>query len=168
MSNNSPRKIRIAKILMAENGLTVPRSIYDEVLSQFLSCDDIFLSNKMFSRGCFELRGPMRKIRGIAKKVQRKHQGKFYIDINNNRGKLRMRCLITIRPMLPTIPDKAKAKFTNGVAEFVNGPFKGNEVVWSSRSESQEVPDENDLGEDIFIVEPDRYRDTFYGWKRKY
>ena len=51
---------------------------------------------------------------------------------------------------------------------FVDGPFKSEEVIWSSRADSDVIPDENEIGEDIFIVEPDRYRATFYGWKKKY
>ena len=168
MSDNMPKFMRIAKTLMSEKGVVVPRSVFIDVVSQITSKEGINLVSKRPNRGCFEVNGLMREIRQAIKQVRKKYRGKFRIELDNKSADERKRCLIEIRPILPNIPDRAKAQYHQGVAQFVDGPFRGEEVIWSSRSDSDIIPNENEIGEDIFIVEPDRYRATFYGWKKKY
>jgi len=168
MSNNLPRCIRIAKNLVAEKDVLVPRSVFQDIMSQVLSAEGVNLCSKRQNRGCFEVNGLMNNIRKAIKPICRKYHGKFRIDIDNKSAPERKRCMIIIRPILPNIPERAKAKYDKGVPHFVDGPFRGEEVIWSSREDSDTVPDENEIGEDIFVVEPDRYRATFYGWKKKY
>lgn len=168
MYNNIKRRMRIAKILIAEKEVVIPTSVFNDVVSEISSLEGVNILSKRRHRGCFEVNGLMKNIRRVVKKLCNKYKGKFHIDLDNHSAKERKRCLIVIRPILPSIPDKAKAKFDNGVPKFIDGPFKGEEVVWSSRIENDEVPFENELRQDVFIVEPDKYRATFYGWKRKY
>ena len=168
MIDNIPKFLRIARSLMAEKGVVVPHSVFNDVISHLTSKEGINLVSKRPNRGCFEVNGLMRDIRQSIKQIRKKYRGKFRIELDNKSANERKRCLIEIRPILPNIPDRAKAKYHQGVPQFVDGPFRGEEVIWSSRSDSDAIPDENEIGDDIFIVEPDRYRATFYGWKKKY
>lgn len=167
MRDNIPKFLRIARLLVSEKGVVVPRSVFNDVVSQLTSKEGINLVSKRPNRGCFEVNGLMKDIRQSIKSIRNKYHGKFRIELDNKSANERKRCLIEIRPILPNIPDRAKAQYNKGVAQFVDGPFRGEEVIWSSRSDSESIPDENEIGEDIFIVEPDRYRATFYGWKKK-
>ena len=171
MKNNKlyfPRCVRIAKLLLAEKGVVIPRSVFDDIKSYITSKDGIYLVSQRPNHGSFEVNGYMKEIRKAVNSLQKKYKGKYEIIIDNKSAQERKRCLVVIRPILPNLPEKAKAKFENGVVHFVDGPFRGEEVIWSSRVDFSEIPSENDIKDDIFIVEPDKYRATFYGWKRKY
>lgn len=168
MNTNNPRFVRIAKQLMAEKKVVVPKSVFDDVISNLSSVDGINIVSKRPHRGCFEVNGLMKNIRKIVKRMRRKYKDKFKIDIDNKSANERKRCLVEIRPVLPSIPDRAKAQYQGDNARFIDGPYKGEEVIWSSRGDEDSIPDKNEMGDDIFIVEPDRYRATFYGWKKKY
>lgn len=167
MSKNSSRRVRIATMLIAEKKVAIPKAVFDDVMSAFSSKEGVHITSQRRNRGCFEVNGLMREIRSIKNRLCTKYRGEFHIDLDNS-AKERKRCMVSIRSILPSIPDKAKAQFKNGSPKFVDGPYKGEEVVWSSRIENNDIPIENELSQDIFIVEPDRYRSTFYGWKRKY
>ena len=163
MNENTPRCIRIARNLMAEKDVVVPRTVFNDVMSQISSKEGVNVISKRPNRGQFEVNGLMNDIRKVVKSLSRKYNGKFKIELDNKSAAERKRCLITIRPVLPSLPERAKAKYKDGVAQFVDGTFRGEEVIWSSRNGSEGVQDESEIGEDIFIVEPDRYRATFYG-----
>lgn len=165
---HSSRVVRVAQKLVKEKGVIVPHSVFNDVVSKVTSVENINLISKRPNRGCFEVNGLMSDIRKFVTPLIRKYQGKYNIILDNKSASENRRCLICIRPILPKIPERAKAKFEDGVPRFVDGPFRGEEVVWSSRVNFNEVPVENDIGEDVFVVEPDKYRSTFYGWKKKY
>jgi len=63
------------------------------------------------------------------------------------------------------MPKKVKAQYKNGIAYHKDGPFKGEEVHWSTRIDQDTISRQNEVGDDIFLINPDLYRSTFYGWK---
>jgi len=169
----SKRTIYLAMMLEEEGRrsaskyLRVPKDVFEDVLSQISSIDGVAILCKNPNHGSFECNGLMNNIRRVIKKIQRQYDKQYRIEVHNASASQRKRCLIEIRPTLADIPEQAKVKFVDGEAIFQDGPFKGTMVNWTSRLDSDCLPNVDECGEDIFFVKPDIYRATFYGWKHK-
>jgi len=147
--------------------LTVPSQIFRDVMSIFSSLDGVRVVSKRPQKGAFEINGLMNEIK---KGIRRCKQfgPEYRINIQKPNSRERKRYLIEIRPNLSNLPERAKAKFNNENATFEDGPYSGEEVVWSSRLRQEEVPTIETCNDDLLIIEPDVYRSTFYGWKKKH
>jgi len=169
----SKRKIYLAMMLQEETirkaakYLKVPKDVFEDVMSQISSLNGVVIICKNPNHGTFECNGLMNDIRRAVKKLKRKYNKQYRIEVHNASATQKKRCLIEIRPMLSDIPVQAKVKFIDGEAVFQDGPFKGSQVNWTTRLDQDCLPNVEEIGEDVFFVKPDVYRSTFYGWKWK-
>jgi len=165
------RKIAIASIIYQESLITaseylkIPKKVFDDVTSQISSLDGVNITLKNQRQGFFECNGLMRYIRRCVSKIQNKYKGLYRITVHNASASQKKRCIVEIRPLLSEMPNQVKAQYKDGLAYHKDGPFKGEEVLWSTRIDQDSISKENEVGSDIFLIKPDLYRSTFYGWK---
>jgi len=158
---------KIAKLLYNDSIRCAKASnLFNEVVSQFLSLKGVNVIKKRPHKGIFEVNGYMKELKkGISKCKKRIPSCNIVITKPNSREK--MRYMIEIKSNLNGLPDKAKAKFDGDMVKFIDGPYKGEEVVWSSRIPDEDIPSLESCNDDLFIIVPDMHRSTFYGWKRR-
>ncbi len=167
------RTIAIANILFEESIIVsskyikVPKDIFNDILNEVSSLEDVKIITRNPAQGIFECNGLMNDIKRRIKKLQRKYGDLYRIDVHNKSAPQRKRCFVEIKPKLSDMPKEAKAQYKNGIAYFKNGPFKGEEVSWTIRLDSDCIPNEKEVKDDVFLIKPDLYRATFYGWKWK-
>ena len=162
---------KIAESLYSESikfakNLSIPSQTFKEVMSIFSSLDGVRVVSKRPQKGAFEINGLMKEIQKGLRKC-RKFESKYRVILQKPGSRERKRYLIEIRPNLSDLPATAKARFNNESATFEDGPYKGEEVVWSSRIPEEETPSLDTCSDDLLIIVPDMYRATFYGWKRR-
>jgi len=158
---------KIAKTLCEEDmRLAKASKIFNDVVSQFSSLNNVKVIKKRPHKGIFEVNGYMRELKKGLSKCKR-NIPTCEIVITKPNSKEKMRYMIEIKSNLKGLPDRAKAKFNSEIATFENGPYKGEEVIWSSRIPEEEKPSLESCNDDLLIIVPDMYRSTFYGWKRR-
>ena len=107
--------------------------------------------------------GYLKTIRSCVSKVMKQHKNELTYHVQPDPfSKMLVSIVITPRPN-----KGQKVKFTNGVAKFVDSPYKGHTVSWSKRLKiNGDELAEKYQGQMIDVC-PDLWNNTFYGWVPK-
>jgi hypothetical protein len=162
------RAEKIAKKLFSEErSICAKRSrVFNDVVSVFSSHDNVKVLKQRPHKGFFEVNGYKKDLNSCVAICKRKVPV-CTVTIVQPQVRQKMRYIVEIKNNINDLPQRAKAKFEDDVAKFVDGPYKGEEVHWSSRIPESDVPNIETCTNDVMIVVPDMYRSTFYGWKRR-
>lgn len=108
--------------------------------------------------------GYLKDVRRCVNRVMRRHRGCCECEVYPNRRSKRFITLV----LRPATPEAARARFKDdGRAYFIDGPFRGREVVWSTRQQVDVDTLRDEVDKDKFKVQPDVWNNTLYGWKRE-
>ena len=104
--------------------------------------------------------GYLRTIKSCVNRVMKRYKNDLTYHVQPDPfSKMLVSVVLTPRPDKPQ-----QVKFVDGVAKFVDAPYRDRPVAWSRRLKVKAEDVMKTVGDQEFSVRPDVWHNSFYGW----